>query len=97
MLACMKSIFLNVIDPFKSLVVNLCTARFKTKEFYVIFTECVCVCVCVCVYGSQDKQQLLLYTTLPNCILYDAKSVCLLRGTNRDFKNSSCLISSLHS
>lgn len=83
MIACMKIVFVNVVDPLKAGWLIYVLSNLRQRNSTLILWNVFVVCVC----GSEDKQRLLLYTTLPNCILYDAKSVCLLRGTNRDFKN----------
>jgi len=85
-----ENYFVNVIDPLKAGWLIYVPPGLRQRNSTLFLRNMFVVC------GSQDKQRLLRYTTLPNCILNESKSVCLLRGTNRHFKNSSCFISSLH-
>jgi hypothetical protein len=74
MLACMKIIFLNVIDPLKAgwLIYVSPALRQRNSTLFLWYVFFVC--------GSQDKQRLLRYTAFPNCILYESKSVLTFVG-----------------
>jgi len=62
MLACMKIIFVNVLDPLKAGWL-IYVAKFKTKKFYVIFTEYVCG-VCVDLRINSDCYSIQHYLTV---------------------------------
>ena len=62
--------------PFNSPVVSLRTTRFNIQQFYMVITLCLCI-----VYGSQNRQRILLYTALTDWP-YNRGGNCLLQGTD---------------
>jgi len=58
-------------------VITLLTTRFNVKKFCMLVTLHLCV-----LYGSQNKQYLLSYTSLTDWF-YNRSGECLQRGTDR--------------
>jgi len=66
-------IILFIPLTFQSLAVSLRTARFNIQKFYMVLALSV-------LYGSQNRQRLLLYKSLTG--FYNRGGKCLQRGTD---------------